>query len=1011
MTVQVPVFKDTVTEIPADWANTVSQLVYGVFGASGTAAGARLAMGLGTLALQNANEVQIAGGSIDNTPIGFTTPANAKFNAAYMLNAPVDPLHAVNKKYVDDLVASAADNIVSLEEKFVAKIGSTMTGPLVLSGDPVLDNAAATKHYVDQQITIRLASSVNSYQALRQYNGSATAVELTAPLISGLFILDTADTTSNDNNGTIIVDTRGRRWKREFVDTVSIEWFGADPTGSADSSEAFAATAVLQYPIAFREGATYLFDNTVTINGGSLVLRNRATIKLAGGVINNTDGSPNNFTPILRLQGMSYVDLGTTEFDQNNLNQVYPATASTFGRGTKPFLHNGSVEITPDSTNSIPSQNVHADKATFRNSYLNGLVLWQVVNAWVDESQFLNTGLNGVSAVGVRNVRLHKNQGYRCGVVSTFPASQYTGHRALINMQEFPTGITFLSEGIPCIVTGDYANGGVNKYVSISDNYGEQCSTNTVFCRATLGLTGGANRSYNVGYGRPLSAPSRAAHFHFEFCEGVNTNNIGYQDTVASGDGQPDGMHAVAMTGNASAAFPLSGNYRLDVRGARFHSAKDSSGAAIAGLLYTGLQASSNIIADQIDIDGTTSDGIDLTNYSTYESGSGISPHDASFNNAKLVNVGGRPILIKLTGSPTGAVTNIKAEKCTVDSGKEPITFDASVNVAATPPVSISYSTGPADWNVTAESVQASFNSPFLRTATNANAGTAALTGYQSIGDAGQVLSLGITSSGYTGTAAAAKGAFITSNAQATGGLTVAALSGALTLNAQAGATLSANGGPLALYSSASVGVVAATTFALTVNSLRTLTSYSSGNVGIGTSTTDDGNLLQVGGTLGIGQFLTANLPANPNGSPIAFAIDAAKQGETFPGSGAPVYFSNGKWRSFSTDSQVNTRPAQPSLIVGGTWDASTNHVNNDVNTSLADGGLQTINTGTSSNPVYTTGSANGYVYRNTVRSTTTTIDGYTNFDVDDLIMCIGDKWVKVIVNFSNVVFQAGTFS
>lgn len=42
---------------------------------SGTAAGARTNLGLGTIATQNANNVAITGGTIDNTPIGQTTPA------------------------------------------------------------------------------------------------------------------------------------------------------------------------------------------------------------------------------------------------------------------------------------------------------------------------------------------------------------------------------------------------------------------------------------------------------------------------------------------------------------------------------------------------------------------------------------------------------------------------------------------------------------------------------------------------------------------------------------------------------------------------------------------------------------------------------------------------------------------------------------------------------------------------------------------------------------------------
>lgn len=46
---------------------------------SGTAAGARTNLGLGTIATQNANNVAITGGTVDNTPIGQTTAAAGSF--------------------------------------------------------------------------------------------------------------------------------------------------------------------------------------------------------------------------------------------------------------------------------------------------------------------------------------------------------------------------------------------------------------------------------------------------------------------------------------------------------------------------------------------------------------------------------------------------------------------------------------------------------------------------------------------------------------------------------------------------------------------------------------------------------------------------------------------------------------------------------------------------------------------------------------------------------------------
>lgn len=54
----------------------------------------------------------------------------------------------------------------------------------------------------------------------------------------GFFRWDQADTTSSDNNGTIIVDAGGRRYKRLGVNgALSVKWFGAKGDGVTDDSD------------------------------------------------------------------------------------------------------------------------------------------------------------------------------------------------------------------------------------------------------------------------------------------------------------------------------------------------------------------------------------------------------------------------------------------------------------------------------------------------------------------------------------------------------------------------------------------------------------------------------------------------------------------------------------------------------------------------------------------------------------------------------------------------------
>jgi hypothetical protein len=63
----------------------------------------------------------------------------------------------------------------------------------------------------------------------------------------GMFIRATADTTSADNGGTIIVDACGQRWYRQTgADTsLSVRWFGARGDGTTNDSPAFAAAVAV----------------------------------------------------------------------------------------------------------------------------------------------------------------------------------------------------------------------------------------------------------------------------------------------------------------------------------------------------------------------------------------------------------------------------------------------------------------------------------------------------------------------------------------------------------------------------------------------------------------------------------------------------------------------------------------------------------------------------------------------------------------------------------------------
>ncbi len=116
------------------------------------------------------------------TPNAGATPAGSYYTAVYHLNdgsvtreywmVPVSatavPISAVrssvlpaavamqtaSKSYVDTAIAAAVSGApTGSSTSFVQKTGDTLTGPLVLAGDPKADTQAADKHYVDSTVS------------------------------------------------------------------------------------------------------------------------------------------------------------------------------------------------------------------------------------------------------------------------------------------------------------------------------------------------------------------------------------------------------------------------------------------------------------------------------------------------------------------------------------------------------------------------------------------------------------------------------------------------------------------------------------------------------------------------------------------------------------------------------------------------------------------------------------------------------------------------------------------
>ena len=116
--------------------------------------------------------------------------------------------------------------------------------------------------------------TLNNYAALRLNTYAASTIFLLGGQTvgdgsGGVFIYEASDTTSADNNGTIIVDANSRRWYRLYEGAIYTSWFGTKGNGVADDTTAL--QAAINFGLASNQdvvapSGTYILSNTITFN-------------------------------------------------------------------------------------------------------------------------------------------------------------------------------------------------------------------------------------------------------------------------------------------------------------------------------------------------------------------------------------------------------------------------------------------------------------------------------------------------------------------------------------------------------------------------------------------------------------------------------------------------------------------------------------------------------------------------------------------------------------------------
>lgn len=144
-------------------------------------------------------------------------------------------------------------------------LDSLMT-QLAGNGPVVNRKGANLTAYSDLQAQVQALGSditrIATYAAMRLYSGLAETVFIDGRTLPGdgahgVFYYDAADITTADDDGTVLVGTAGRRWKRKYSPPVNIKWFGAKGDNASNDTQAYLAAIATEKSVYFPKG-TYL---------------------------------------------------------------------------------------------------------------------------------------------------------------------------------------------------------------------------------------------------------------------------------------------------------------------------------------------------------------------------------------------------------------------------------------------------------------------------------------------------------------------------------------------------------------------------------------------------------------------------------------------------------------------------------------------------------------------------------------------------------------------------------
>jgi len=228
------------------------------------------------------------------------------------------------------------------------------------------------------------------------YGSNLTALQ--QPPFQGNYFIKTTDTTSADNGGTIIVDAAGNRWYLQLSNNLYATQFGADPTGTQDS------TSKIQNAINWlssQNGGILLFpEGTFKHTGISLL--NSVSLEGVG-----AGGAPN-----------AAIYLGTVLLNTSNTNSITIGNGSINMRNIR--IRNLRITSTGTALSGINATqwgNMDALTGVMIDTHITGgvtlLQCWDlsVSDCWI----MSNTNYGMLAGNSSNNIRIEKTMFFQNG--------------------------------------------------------------------------------------------------------------------------------------------------------------------------------------------------------------------------------------------------------------------------------------------------------------------------------------------------------------------------------------------------------------------------------------------------------------------------------------------------------------------------------------------------------------------------------------------------------------------